>query len=156
MNPTSNDVIKGRGVPTQNHPGNRYFRQLVADRKPQYALMQKTAEKEAIAIQILKAVQSQTPPGRFLDKRDNGSYYIVDRKVVLVKIKQALREGRGQMIKSSGTKPATSKPSRKALKPPPKTCGNSKRASNTSNSSSKHYTNDDFNRMLDLLVKKDD
>ena len=66
MKPTTNDVVKGRGVPIQNHPGNRQFRKIVADRKAQYALMKKTCDKEAVAIQVLKDVQNQTPPGRFL------------------------------------------------------------------------------------------
>jgi hypothetical protein len=92
MKPTSSDVLKGRGVPIQNHPGNRYLRKVVADRNPQYTLMSKSADKEAVAIQVLKAIQDQTPPGRFLEKKEDGSYSLIDQRAALAKIKQAFRD----------------------------------------------------------------
>ena len=93
MKPAANDVLKGRGVPIQNHPGNQYLRKVVADRRAQYAIMTKSADKEAVAVQVLKQIQSRTPPGRFLGKNEeDGSYYLLDRKEALNKIKQLFRE----------------------------------------------------------------
>ena len=145
MKPTSNDVLKGRGVPIQNHPGNRYFRKVVADRKAQYSLMKKSADKEAVAIQVLKVIQSQTPPGRFVDQKEDGSYFLLDRSAALAKIKQALREGADKTSKSSETKTKKSseaKPKKSISKPNEK-----------SKKGSKDYKKEDMDRVLELLMK---
>ena len=93
MKPNSNDVLKGRGVPIQNHPGNQFFRRVVASRRPQYTMMTKIKDKEAIANQILYTIQSQTPPGRFLEPTGTkDEYKLMSQESVMKKIKQALRE----------------------------------------------------------------
>ena len=93
MKPSSNDVLKGRGVPIQNHPGNQFFRRVVASRRPQYTIITKIKDKEAIANHILYAIQSQTPPGRFLEPTGTkDEYKLMSQESVMKKIKQALRE----------------------------------------------------------------
>ena len=112
MKPTTNDVLKGRGLPIQNRPGNRYFRKIVANREAQYALMKRTCDKEAVAMQVLNDVQNQTPPGRFLDQRVDGSYFLLDREATLRKIKQALRD----INTDKKSKPSEPKPSKSEQK----------------------------------------
>ena len=109
MKPNPNDVLKGRGVPIQNHPGNQYFRKVVASRKTQYALMTKLEDKEAIANQVFIAIQSQTPQGRFLEPTGNGEYRLLDRKSIMRKIKQALREKLEKKNTSYESKPPAKK-----------------------------------------------
>lgn len=146
MKPTSNDVVKGRGVPIQNLPGNKFFRQVVAGRKEQYAMMKKNADKEAIAIQVLKTIHCQKPPGRFLGQKEDGSYYELDRDAAIAKIKQALREDKP---KSGESKPRKSDPS--STKTSKKPCAK-KPLAKTSN---KNYDKRDMDRVLELLMKDD-
>jgi hypothetical protein len=106
MKPNPNDVLRGRGVPTQNHPGNKYFRKVVASRRVQYALMTKIEDKDAIANQVLIAIQSQKPPGRFLEPTGNGEYHLLNRVFAMKKIKQALRENPEKKNTSFESKPS--------------------------------------------------
>eukprot|EP00814_Leptocylindrus_danicus_P010074 CAMPEP_0116026868 /NCGR_PEP_ID=MMETSP0321-20121206/14202_1 /TAXON_ID=163516 /ORGANISM="Leptocylindrus danicus var. danicus, Strain B650" /LENGTH=691 /DNA_ID=CAMNT_0003499939 /DNA_START=164 /DNA_END=2239 /DNA_ORIENTATION=- len=62
-----NDVLLGRGGFTNNHTGNRRFRQLVQQYQLQYFHASKM-EKPAIASMIVHTIRSSNPPGRFLKK----------------------------------------------------------------------------------------
>ena len=55
--------------------------------------MTKLKDKNAVANQVLYTIQSQTPPGRFLEPTGtNGEYKLLDQASIMKKIKQALRE----------------------------------------------------------------
>merc|ERR1740138_1543396 len=66
--PNPNDILKGRGGHTNNHPGNKAFRTMVRERKHDYNLADNKKQKTAIAIEIVRQVHQQNPPGRFLTK----------------------------------------------------------------------------------------
>ena len=59
------DVLCGRGAPTNFHPGNQLFRELVAKFQSAY-LASRRSDKPEIATQIVKAIQKRG--GRFLKR----------------------------------------------------------------------------------------
>ena len=92
----ANDVLLGRGAGPNEHTGNIAFRVIVAKQKAFYMATTNRQEKNKIAIKTMKIAQAQK--GRFLqkvkDKDDKGNddvYVIAADKVVLEKVKQALR-----------------------------------------------------------------
>lgn len=94
-----NDVLCGRGAPTNYHPGNEYFRELVKQYQNQY-LASKRADKPFVASHIVNIVQSRG--GRFLRRyKRNGvswerGHFVwveVDPQKAYEKACQALREG---------------------------------------------------------------
>lgn len=94
---TVNDVICGRGGAVNNHPGNMRFRQLISKFKHQYMTESKQS-KPYVAVRVLEAVKSSTPPGRFLVKYPGGYLECGDDRA-REKAKQALREGAAKMRK---------------------------------------------------------
>ena len=94
---TINDVICGRGGAVNNHPGNMRFRQLISKFKHQYMTESKQS-KPYVAVRVLEAVKSSTPPGRFLVKYPGGYLECGDDRA-REKAKQALREGAAKMRK---------------------------------------------------------
>ena len=104
--PNAHDVLKGRGGITNNHSGNKAYREYVRRRKIDYNLADNKKDKTLIATEIVKQVQEQYPtPGRFLTKdttspvisRADGSsdqwWIEIDDSVAIAKTMQALREG---------------------------------------------------------------
>lgn len=91
--PTPLDVVGGRGGISNNHEGNqRYWRRILASR-PSYKILgnNNNAEKTAIAHSIMCYITSSG--GKFLQKHsETGRWFAVPRKIVLDKIKQALRD----------------------------------------------------------------
>mmetsp|Transcript_21863 Transcript_21863/g.47300 ORF Transcript_21863/g.47300 Transcript_21863/m.47300 type:complete len:398 (+) Transcript_21863:136-1329(+) len=83
------DVLSGRGGGTNNHAGNKHFRELVDQYRSEYVLSKKWAKRE-IARSIVMSIRSGG--GRFLKKE--GSFWrdIGDQKA-REKTSQALREG---------------------------------------------------------------
>lgn len=64
---TDHDVLSGRGVNIAQHAGNERFRALVFSRHDvNYCHAYTTAEKRAIAEEIVAHITSLNPPGRFL------------------------------------------------------------------------------------------
>ena len=87
----SNDVLCGRGGATNNHPGNKRFRAIVAHHMPEYLAARKK-EKSIIAQQIVDHIKKQG--GRFLKRSDgNNTWVEVSDKKATEKTSQALREG---------------------------------------------------------------
>ena len=97
---TVNDVICGRGGAVNNHPGNMRFRQLISKFKHQYMTESKQS-KPYVAVRVLEAVKSSSPPGRFLVKYPGGYLECGDDRA-REKAKQALREGAAKMRKQQG------------------------------------------------------
>lgn len=94
-----NDVLCGRGAPTNYHPGNEYFRDLVKEYQNTY-LASKRADKPFVASHIVNIIQSRG--GRFLRRyKRNGvswerGHFVwveVDPQKAYEKACQALREG---------------------------------------------------------------
>eukprot|EP00586_Coscinodiscus_wailesii_P011149 CAMPEP_0172497426 /NCGR_PEP_ID=MMETSP1066-20121228/99719_1 /TAXON_ID=671091 /ORGANISM="Coscinodiscus wailesii, Strain CCMP2513" /LENGTH=121 /DNA_ID=CAMNT_0013270197 /DNA_START=217 /DNA_END=579 /DNA_ORIENTATION=- len=90
---SDDDVLCGRGGATNNHVGNRRFRQLVTSHQPTYLVARKR-EKKVIAREIVKIVRERG--GRFLKKNDQvgGSVWVdVGDDRAVEKTSQTLREG---------------------------------------------------------------
>jgi hypothetical protein len=84
--PSSNDVLFEKGLRAYNRPGNIHYRQVIRDKALEYNLATTHYEKDEIAYSVLPLI-----PGRFLKQKD-GDYHVVDQKVVITKIKQAIRD----------------------------------------------------------------
>lgn len=91
--PHNHDVLFGRGGGTNNHPGNKRYRQLVEERKSRY-LSASRNEKPLIALEIVKFLrEQQSPPGRFLQLNEmTKKWDDVGYKRAREKTSQALRE----------------------------------------------------------------
>lgn len=84
------DVLCGRGGMTNNHEGNRRFRELVAQHQSEY-LLAKKKQKMEIANRIVRIIEHRG--GRFLKKHADGVWAPVPPKKAQTKTSQALREG---------------------------------------------------------------
>eukprot|EP00339_Tiarina_fusa_P013233 CAMPEP_0117068934 /NCGR_PEP_ID=MMETSP0472-20121206/48319_1 /TAXON_ID=693140 ORGANISM="Tiarina fusus, Strain LIS" /NCGR_SAMPLE_ID=MMETSP0472 /ASSEMBLY_ACC=CAM_ASM_000603 /LENGTH=706 /DNA_ID=CAMNT_0004791209 /DNA_START=33 /DNA_END=2153 /DNA_ORIENTATION=+ len=97
--PHHNDVLCGRGVTTNRHPGNESFRRLVSLNKELYVTSTKR-QKMSISRSIVEAVRTLDPPGRFLDKDPlTGRWFEVGHKKAVEKTSQALRDGAASLRK---------------------------------------------------------
>lgn len=92
VQPHQNDVLGGRGAIIQSHPGNFYYRKLIRSQKLEY-VNARPPFKKLIILEIVKAVKSQSPPGRFL-KLDPKTelYHCISLEEAKKKTGQALRE----------------------------------------------------------------
>lgn len=98
--PHEHDVLSGRGVNIAHHPGNERFRTLVTTRADySYCTTYSASEKRAVAEEIIRHIQSLSPPGRFLKKKGNKSeddedfrWDILTPRDTLKKTCQALRD----------------------------------------------------------------
>eukprot|EP00984_Skeletonema_dohrnii_P018862 scaffold8921_cov81-Skeletonema_dohrnii-CCMP3373.AAC.2 len=70
-----NDVLLGRGATTNIHPGNIHFRNICAAAKPNFAVAT-NSEKRQIAIETAQHVMAMDPPGRFLERVEDGDINI--------------------------------------------------------------------------------
>lgn len=87
-----NDVLCGRGGWVNSFPGNLQFREILKKNKDAYNEAKKL-EKMAIVTNIVRAIRSMVPSGRFLkeDKTKSGWIDIGDAKAVK-KCGQAMRQ----------------------------------------------------------------
>lgn len=89
--PTEVDVLCGRGGGTNNHIGNKYFRQLVEEHRDEYFLSKKHG-KGQISRKIVSIIQARG--GRYLKRDDStGKWCDIGDKQAALKTSQALREG---------------------------------------------------------------
>lgn len=89
-----NDVICGRGGPAITHIGNINYRALVERTKLLYVACPKS-HKKYVSKSIVKAIMSQNPPGRFLEKDTaTGNLVVISDERAILKTSQALREKR--------------------------------------------------------------
>lgn len=91
--PHNHDVLFGRGGGTNNHPGNKRYRQLVEERKARYVQAARN-EKPLIALEVVTWLREhQNPPGRFLQLNEKTKKWDdVGYKRAREKASQALRE----------------------------------------------------------------
>ena len=99
MTPTSNDVLCEKGLQAQRHPGNIHYHNIIEQHLSQYQNAQNRKEKDAIALSVFHSV-----PGRFLEKHEDGKYYIASQTEVVKKIKQAFRDRRRDPRTNPGQK----------------------------------------------------
>jgi len=100
-NPALTDVLFGRGVATNRHPGNEKFRAIVNQHVDVYLTSTKK-QKTMISRSIVNKVHTELdPPGRFLEKntKTGGVWQEVNIKRALEKTAQALRDGAAPMRK---------------------------------------------------------
>jgi len=89
--PTDLDVLLGRGGQTNNHPGNRRYREEVLKVKPMYHDCTTKLEKFDVSKLLMEYVHHYG--GRFLSKDDStGHWCIACPKKARQKCSQALRE----------------------------------------------------------------
>lgn len=98
--PTHTDVLLGRGVAANRHPGNENFRAIVSQHVEVYVISAKK-QKTMISRSIIDKVHTElNPPGRFLAKNvKTGLWHEVDDKRALEKTAQALRDGAAPLRK---------------------------------------------------------
>lgn len=99
---TDHDVLSGRGVNIAQHAGNERFRALICARHDaNYCHAYTTAEKRAVAEQIVSHIESLDPPGRFLRRAGRvnrtmrgleGPWEELTRDEAIKKACQALRD----------------------------------------------------------------
>lgn len=98
--PALTDVLLGRGVGTNRHPGNENYRAIVSQHVDVYVNSTKK-QKTMISRSIVNRVKTElNPPGRFLEKNaDTGLWEEVGDKRALEKTAQALRDGASTLRK---------------------------------------------------------
>ena len=89
-NVRENDVLSGRGGRGNNHPGNRHFRQIVAEHATEYRAGN-DAVRNRVSLDIVKRIHDHG--GRFL-KMERGAkcWSVMKIDEVRVKVRQALRD----------------------------------------------------------------
>eukprot|EP00980_Cylindrotheca_fusiformis_P008008 scaffold1706_cov116-Cylindrotheca_fusiformis.AAC.11 len=87
------DVLLGRGGGTNNHPGNKNFRELVNEHKRRYLACNKV-DKPKVARDVIAIWRGLNPPGRFLQKSKDSPdvFEEVSEKKAREKASQCLRE----------------------------------------------------------------
>jgi hypothetical protein len=86
------DVLFGRGGMTNNHAGNKRFRDVISLHRPDYVRAIKI-EKPNVARRIVAAIRGGNPPGRFLKRNGNDlMWYDVGNRHATEKTSQGLRE----------------------------------------------------------------
>ena len=105
IQPTHNDVLKGRGKRINRHPGNIQFLNIVIRMRQQYAFAPTMREKQIYAKRVLDELLQMDPPGRFLSpagkKVKNEEWIAMSEQAALIEIRQALREGAPDVINKS-------------------------------------------------------
>lgn len=121
--PLKNDIKSGAGV--HSHPGNKFYLQLIKEKKKPFVLALKdTKKKDAIVRQVYDTISKLNPPGRFLQKNRDGTYTIRSKQYASAKIKKALGENSAQIESFFRTRgllpdpPATSSLSKNPSRPP--------------------------------------
>jgi len=97
--PHENDVLCGRGGGTNNHLGNKRYRDLVKENNPNYAMAARTDKGPIVAAMVHSWRTTQDPPGRFLKKSVDDLWEDVGDKVAKEKTSQLFREIKVQGMK---------------------------------------------------------
>lgn len=87
------DVLCGRGRGASKHIGNIRWRELISDKRKEYASLPNT-HKAYLSQSIVYAVKTLNPPGRFLQKdpMTRSTWYKIGDQRAQEKTSQALRE----------------------------------------------------------------
>ncbi|KAK1732394.1 putative AAA ATPase [Skeletonema marinoi] len=110
IEPTSGDILLGRGVRINNHPGNEAYREIISANAGTYAASTKS-DKTSMSTKIVTELLNSNPPRRFLEKSETGKWQEVPLKRAATKTSQALRDVALDRAKAAGavvaTKPST-------------------------------------------------
>ena len=92
--PGNNDCLVGRGGGTNHHPGNKRYRQIIADNRATYkGLPRSGSDKANLAMKIVQNWRAQEPTGRFLKINEETRLWDdVGDELARVKVSQSLRE----------------------------------------------------------------
>ena len=91
--PGNNDCLVGRGGGTNHHPGNKRYRQIIADNRATYKGLPRRSDKANLAMKIVQDWRAQDPPGRFLKINEETRLWDdVGDELARVKVSQSLRE----------------------------------------------------------------
>lgn len=98
--PHHHDILSGRGASVNQHPGNMYYRHLIKMRKLDYIHSKANVKKNIISEIVEMVTVLQTPPGRFLKRKNNpdsdnsseGDWECLTLEEAKKKTGQALRE----------------------------------------------------------------
>ena len=102
---SNKDVLLGRGLPYQTHPGNIHLSKLIEERQDEYNDAPKF-HKTVITWEIVKRVQEEVG-GRFLEKDESlGTWKICSNDAARLKVAYGFRS-RVKMQRSSATSTAT-------------------------------------------------
>jgi len=94
--PHENDVLCGRGGGSNNHLGNKRYRDLVKENNPNYAMAARIEKGPIVAAMVHSWRTTQDPPGRFLKKSVDNLWEDVGDKVAKEKTSQLFREIKAQ------------------------------------------------------------
>lgn len=90
-NITEKDVLFGRGGKSNHHPGNKWYRQIIAQTRPIYSCDTRSKiEKTDISNAVVNYIQSHG--GRFLKRGDNDRWAVMKQSDARRKAAQLLRE----------------------------------------------------------------
>ena len=87
-----NDVLCGRGGFVNHNPGNKVYRGIVNSRKQAYVDEIDFGKKGTIAWEVVNEIKHMNPPGRFLQRNQEGDWEDIGEARAIAKTKQALRE----------------------------------------------------------------
>ena len=88
---TEKDVLFGRGGKSNHHPGNKWYRQIIAQTRPIYSSDTRSkVEKTDISNAVVNYIQSHG--GRFLKRNNNDSWAVMKQSDARRKAAQLLRE----------------------------------------------------------------
>ena len=89
--PTDIDILMGRGGKSNNHPGNKRYREEVQNFRQSYNTLSDKDDKTNMSRLVVETIKSTG--ARFLElDRTNSSWYVVSDIKVRRKVSQALRE----------------------------------------------------------------
>jgi hypothetical protein len=89
----NNDILLGRGKPSQNHPGNVHLARLIEDRRASYYEANRF-DKLCISWEIVKMMQRDRG-GRFLEKDEStGAWRVVPDDVAREKVAYGFRSSK--------------------------------------------------------------
>ena len=95
LTPSKDDVLFGRGIRINKHPGNKRFRLIVDSMKARYQELKSKIKKKKISQDVLSIIHSYG--GRFLMTERNADtrepyWVVVGYEDARLKASQALRE----------------------------------------------------------------
>jgi hypothetical protein len=95
IKPHPHDVLCGRGAGVTKNTGNKCWHDLIASNRHLYTSVPRN-QRPAICQNIVQAVRSLSPPGRFLAKDKNGVWYDIGDEKAQEKTAQAMRDSKKQ------------------------------------------------------------
>ena len=90
--PGPKDIVTGRGKVCYNHPGNTWFKDIIASNLVRYACTKTKMDKSLVVNDIVDDIQEQSPSGGFVKKVKGGRWIVLDDTVAREKVGHAIRD----------------------------------------------------------------